>query len=184
MVVMAQPSYAPVFVPVSVIGPQFILPYQLEIIVDTYSSGNLVITDTNHKIMLKVKPYSTSFHRQLLLLDAVDRPIVMLREKNMSGHDGWNVFRGDSKADSDMIFSTKTPHMIQFKTKMHEMQPMDNVKFSEDKFMVTIYPNVDYAFVVTLIAIVYAMKSSDTKDVVAGQVVGGVAQDVVSAVIS
>ena len=78
---MAQPSDAPLFIPVSVIGPQFVSPYQLEVIVDTYSSGNLVITDTDHKIMLKVKPYDTSFHRQLLLLDADDRPIVMLREK-------------------------------------------------------------------------------------------------------
>ncbi|KAI3771059.1 hypothetical protein L6452_02212 [Arctium lappa] len=208
---MAQPSNAPVSIPVSVIGPEFISPHQLEVIVDTYSSGNLVITDTNHKIMLKVKPYNTSFHRQLFLLDAEDRPIVMLREKNMSEHDRWNVFRGDSKADSDMIFSTKTPHMIQYKTnlnvflankrsskndcdfkikgswskrkcavymgdssttiaQMHEMQPTDNVKFSKDKFMLTIFPNVDYAFVVTLIAIVGAMKSSDTKEVVVGGV--------------
>ncbi|XP_024965872.1 protein LURP-one-related 10-like [Cynara cardunculus var. scolymus] len=222
---MAQPSDAPVFIPVSVIGPQFISPFPLEVIVDTYSCGNLVITDTNHKIMLKVKPYSTNFHHQLLLLDADDRPIVTLRKKNMSGHDGWNVFRGDSKADPDMIFSTKTPHMIQFKetnvnvfmankmsskngcdfnikgswakrkctvcvgdssttvAQMHELQPMDNVKFSEDKFMVTIYPNVDYAFVVTLIAIVYAMESSEIKDVVAKEVAGIVAEAVVGAVL-
>ncbi|KAJ9547702.1 hypothetical protein OSB04_020245 [Centaurea solstitialis] len=134
---MAQPSDAPLFIPVSVIGPQFVLPYQLEVMVDRYSSGNFVITDTNQKIMLKVKPYNRSNHRQLLLLDADDRPVAMLREK------------------------------------MHEMQPTDNVKFSKNKFMVTIYPNVDYAFVVTLIAIVDAMERSDTSGATI-EVVGGV----------
>jgi len=78
---MAQSSYSPLFSPVSVIGSQFIAPYQFDIIVDINSSGNLVITDINHKIMLKVKPCDTSFHLQRVLLDVYDRPIVMIREK-------------------------------------------------------------------------------------------------------
>ena len=65
---------------------------------------------------------------------------------------------------------------------MHEMQPMENVKFSKDKFMVTIYPNVDYAFVVTLIAIVDAMKRADTE--AATKVGGGVVEAVFGAVVS
>ncbi|KAI3781397.1 hypothetical protein L2E82_11411 [Cichorium intybus] len=214
---MAQPSSTPLSSPVSVTGSQFMVPYQFDIIVDTNSSGNLLITDTNNKIMLQVKRCDTSFHYQLVLVDVDDKPIVMMRDKIMSEHDRWNVFRGDSKSKSDMIFSTKTAHMIQFKTcvhvflenkisskdvcdfkiqgswskrnctifmgdtsttiaQMHKMESSENVKFVKDKFMVTIYPNVDYAFVVTLIAIVNAMKNSDTKDAVAVEVGGQAGQ--------
>ncbi|KAI3781395.1 hypothetical protein L2E82_11409 [Cichorium intybus] len=135
---MAQPSYTALSSPVSVIGAQFLAPYQFDIIVDINSSRNLVITDTNHKIMLKVKRCGASFHDQLLLVDVDDKPIVMIRDK------------------------------------MHKMESPENGKSVKDKFMVTIYPNVDYAFVVTLIAIVEAMKSPNTKNAVAGQAGGGV----------
>ncbi|KAI3781398.1 hypothetical protein L2E82_11412 [Cichorium intybus] len=211
VLMMAQPSSTHLSYPVSVIGSQFVAPYQFDIKVETNSSGNFVITDTNHKILLKVKRCDTSFHSQRVLLDADDKPIAMMRKKIMTGHDRWEIFRGDSKSSSDMIFSTKTPHMIQFKTclqvflanktsskdvcdfkiqgswskrnctifkgdtsttiaQMYKMKSMENVKFVMDKFMVTIYSNVDYAFVVTLISIVEAMKSTDTRDAIAGEV--------------
>ncbi|XP_076904200.1 protein LURP-one-related 10-like [Bidens hawaiensis] len=113
---MAQPSEVPLFHPFSVVGPQFIVPKPLEIIVDKYPCRNLVVTDINHSIILKVKPYDTRFHRQRVLLDANDKPIVMLRQKHLTMHGRWNAFRGDSKANSDIIFSAKTEHVIQFKT--------------------------------------------------------------------
>ncbi|KAI3514988.1 hypothetical protein L1887_13736 [Cichorium endivia] len=131
---MAQPSYAPLSSPVSVIGTQFMTQDQFDIIVETNSSGNLVITDINHKIMLKVKPCDTSFHYQRVLLDAFDKPIVLIREKDSS----------------------------------------KNAKLGKDNFMVTIYPNVDYAFVVTLISITGSMKRSKTEGQVAGEVIEGV----------
>ena len=37
----------------------------------------------------------------------------------MSEHDRWNVFRGDSKSKSDMVFTTKTAHVFQSKTNVH-----------------------------------------------------------------
>lgn len=36
----------------------------------------------------------------------------------MSEHNRWTVYRGDSKADENVIFSTKEPHWIQFKTSL------------------------------------------------------------------
>ncbi|KAL4572573.1 hypothetical protein LXL04_019353 [Taraxacum kok-saghyz] len=77
-----------------------------------YSSGNLLITDTNHKILLKVKPCDTSLHHQRVLLDVHDKPIVLIRNKIMSLHHRWDVFKGDSKSKSDMIFSTKAPDIF------------------------------------------------------------------------
>ncbi|CAH1433246.1 unnamed protein product [Lactuca virosa] len=60
-------------------------------------------------------------------------------------------------------------------TSVNKLQSSENIKLVKDKFMMTIYPNVDYAFVVTLIGIVEAMKSSNTKgEVAAGSGVGAV----------
>lgn len=44
---------------------------------------------------------------------------------------------------------------------MHKKDKSKKVKLDKKKFMVTINPNVDYAFVVALIAIVDAMKTVD-----------------------
>lgn len=37
----------------------------------------------------------------------------------ISQHNRWKVYRGDSRADKNLIFSTKQPNMIQFKTSLH-----------------------------------------------------------------
>lgn len=78
---MAQPNDGCAIVPVCVIGSQFVTPNKLEFIVDTNSKGNIVVTDINHKIILKIKPCNTAFHHQRLVLHADDTPIVMLRKK-------------------------------------------------------------------------------------------------------
>ncbi|KAI3829003.1 hypothetical protein L1987_03116 [Smallanthus sonchifolius] len=121
---MAQPSDAPVFPPFSVISPQFIAPYPLELIVDKYPCRNIVITDINHKIIFKVKPHNKRLHRQRVLLDPNDKPIAMLRDK---------------------------------------MHKPETSKYGKDKFTVTIQPNIDYACVVALLAIVDAMENPDEK---------------------
>ncbi|KAL9996264.1 putative tubby-like protein [Helianthus debilis subsp. tardiflorus] len=41
--------------------------------------------------------------------------------QNLGMHSTWNVFRGESKESSDMIFTTHTEHMIQFKTNVRVM---------------------------------------------------------------
>ncbi|XP_071722274.1 protein LURP-one-related 15-like [Rutidosis leptorrhynchoides] len=189
---------------VCVIGSKFMAPYPFDIIVDPNSGGNLVITDINHKILLKVKPRDTTLHHQRVLLYPDGTPIVKLRDKILSQHNRWKVFMGDTTASSKLIFSTKQPNIIQFKTslevfltnktskanvcdfkikgswskrkctismghsnsstiiaQMHKIEKSKNEKFDKDKFMVTIYPNVDYAFVTALITIVDAMKSVD-----------------------
>nr|KAJ0193473.1 hypothetical protein LSAT_V11C800434150 [Lactuca sativa] len=69
-------------------------------------------------------------------------------------------------------------------TQVNKIQSSENIKFIKVKFMVTIYPNVDYAFVVTLIAIVEAMKSSNTKGEVAAEVTGSWVAEVIGAIFS
>ncbi|XP_052622872.1 protein LURP-one-related 10 isoform X2 [Lactuca sativa] len=216
---MAQPNKAPSSSPVCVIGSHFMVPQQLDLIVDRISSGILLITDINHKIIFKVKPCDSFIHERRVLLDVDDQPIVAMRDKSMTVHDGWYVFRGDSRSKSDMIFTTKKPRMIQlfksdvnvflanktcsknvcdFKVKgswskrnctiymgdtsttiaqMSKMQLSENiVKFVNEKFKVTISPNVDFTFVITIIAIIEAMEDSGKKNKGVVQVVGGVTE--------
>ncbi|KAK1430911.1 hypothetical protein QVD17_14021 [Tagetes erecta] len=203
--------------PVCVIGQQFIIPNPLEVIVETNPGGNLLVTDINHKVMLKVKQCNTTFHHQLLLLHVDNRPIAMVRNKLMSGHKRWKVYLGDSIAKSDMIFSTQAAHAIKYsKTNVHVLlankkrkkdawdfmikgswskrscaiymgdssniiarmrgtvEVVENTRFGKDRFTLEVYANVDYAFIVTLIAIVDATKSSTMTDSIIGVVVDGV----------
>ncbi|KAL8237287.1 hypothetical protein R6Q59_018368 [Mikania micrantha] len=196
---------AAVATPVCVIGPQFVTPNPLEVIVETNSIGSLLVTDVNHKVMLKAKTCNTTFHHQLLLLHADDRPIAMVRHKMMTGHKRWKVYLGDSVAKSDIIFSTQAAHAIQSKTnvhvflaknkrkkgkwdfmikgswsrrnctiwmgdsasiiaQMHTMDVPENARFVKDRFMLGVNANVDYAFVVSLIAIVDATKRTSMKN--------------------
>ncbi|KAJ0851060.1 putative tubby-like protein [Helianthus annuus] len=186
---MAQPSGAPVFPPFSVISPQFITPEPIEIIVNKYPGRNLMITDINHTIMFRVKECKTN-RLQLALLDANEKPIVML-QKAFSLHNRWNVFKGESVSDSDMIFTAKTETM-KFKasvimmlankmrskdvcdlrikgswsmgnitiykgdssTVVAQMHKPQETKYAKNKFTATIQPNMDYACVVALFAIV------------------------------
>ncbi|XP_076910412.1 protein LURP-one-related 10-like [Bidens hawaiensis] len=211
---MAQPEDEPAVSPICVIGRQFVISNPLEVIVETNSKGSLLVTDTNHKVMLKAKECNTIFHHQFLLLHADDRPIAMVRDKLMTGHKRWKVYFGDSVAKSDMIFSTKAAHAVRSKTNMHvflankkrkkdawdfmikgswskrnctiymgdsniiaqmrTMEVSENIRFGKDRFMLDVFANVDHAFIVTLIAIVDATKSSTIRDRVIEVVTDGV----------
>ncbi|GKD30359.1 LURP-one-related 10-like protein, partial [Tanacetum coccineum] len=46
---------------------------------------------------------------------------------------------------------------------MHTMPSSEIVRFVNDKFMLEVFANVDYAFVVALIAIVDAIKNSTNR---------------------
>ncbi|GKD31030.1 LURP-one-related 10-like protein [Tanacetum coccineum] len=129
------------------------------------SFGNIVVTDINYKIIFKVKPCNTYFHQQRLLLHADDRPIAMLQDKLMTEHKRWKVYKGDSTAKSDMIFSTKTAKVIQTsKTDVHVL--LENKKRNKDA--------CDFMIKVALIAIVDATRSSTMTNKIVEVVTDGV----------
>ncbi|XP_059668109.1 protein LURP-one-related 15-like isoform X1 [Cornus florida] len=194
---MAQPSYAPLANPISIIGPQFCVPNPVDLAIVrkmlAITDGNFVVTDLNDNLMFKLKEKIMAIHDRLVLLDAAGKPIVTLQEKIWTAHSRWQVFRGDSKDPADLLFSAKTSSIIQLKTKlnvylanntaeevcdfkvegswferscviyagestniiaqMHKKHTVESVLLGKDKFMVTVYPNVDYAFIVALIVI-------------------------------
>lgn len=196
---MAQPSYyLPIANPVWVIGPQYCLPYPVDLAIVrkvlTITDSNFTITDMNDNILFKVKGRILALHDRCTLLDPAGNPIVTLQQKIMTMHNRWQVFREESKDPVDLIFSVKRSSVFQLKTKlnvylanntaeevcdfrvegslfqrscviyagesstivaqMHQKYTAGSILFGKDRFMVTVYPHIDYAFIAALIVIV------------------------------
>ncbi|KAK8604906.1 hypothetical protein V6N13_082371 [Hibiscus sabdariffa] len=183
--------------PVSVLGPQYCHPQPLDLVIVrkvlTITEGNFAVTDINGNIMFKINGKFLSIHDRRVIADAAGNPVCTLRPKIMTVHDRWQVFRGESTEENDLIFTVKRSSAIQFKSKlhvflannptedacdfrvegswfersctifsgesntilaqMHKKYSVESVVLGKDKFMVTVYPSVDYAFVVALVAI-------------------------------
>ncbi|XP_012089727.1 protein LURP-one-related 15 [Jatropha curcas] len=193
----AMTSYQQVQSPVVVIGPQFLAPYPVDLKVATklLSLGecNLGVTDANGALIFKVKSKLLSIRDRRYLLDAAGNILATFRQKIMTAHRRWQVFRGDSTDSQDLIFSVKKSSLIQFKTEldvflaantredvpdfkvkgswfersctiylgqsntiiaqMHRKHTLSTIVFDADNFGVTVYPNIDYAFIVSLVVI-------------------------------
>ncbi|KAJ0088391.1 hypothetical protein Patl1_31480 [Pistacia atlantica] len=165
----------------------------------TITDGNFVVQDINGNTLFKVKGALLTIHNRRVLLDSAGKPIVTLRKKIMTAHDRWQVFRGESKEPSDLIFTAKRSSMFQLKTKldvflasntkedvcdfkvkgswserscvihagdssailaqMHMKDTAESILLGKDQFTVTVYPKIDYAFVISLIVILDAINS-------------------------
>ncbi|XVF37504.1 hypothetical protein REPUB_Repub20aG0014500 [Reevesia pubescens] len=203
---MANPSSStPSAKPVSIISPHFCAPYPVDLAIVrkvlTITDGNFVVTDINGNIVFKVKGAFLTIRDRRVLLDAAGHPIVTLKQKLMSAHGRWQVFRGDSTNSSDLMFSAKRSSIFQLKTRldvflannkkedvcdfkvkgswferscviyagdsstivaqMHKKLTVKSILIGKDKFMVTVYPNIDYAFIVALIVILDGINSTD-----------------------
>ncbi|KAK3020878.1 hypothetical protein RJ639_047190 [Escallonia herrerae] len=191
---MAKPRFAPALQPVFVIGPQFCAPYPVDLVIVekpfTVTEGNFHVTDVEGNLMFKVKGRSffLAFHDHRLLIDAAGNHVVSLRNKVLTAHSRWEVFKGDSIYAKDLLFSVRTSHVIQIDTKLDvflannsaeevcdfkvegswtekscvvkagesstiiaQMQKIETL--GKHKFTVSVHPNVDYAFIVTLMVI-------------------------------
>lgn len=118
-----QPSFVGGGSAVAVISPQYCCPYPVDLAivrkVMTITDGNFVVTDINGNILFKVKGvFLTFIHQRRVLLDGAGNPIVTLREKAMTAHHRWQVFRGESTESQDLIFSAKTSSVWNVRTKL------------------------------------------------------------------
>ncbi|CAL9242628.1 unnamed protein product [Arabidopsis halleri] len=107
-----------------------------------------------------------------ILLDGSGNPIMV------SMHDRWQVFRGGNTEQRDLLYTVKRASMLQLKTKLdvflgHNKDEKrcdfrvkgswlerscvvyagEYVFLGKDNFSVTVYPNIDYAFIASLVVI-------------------------------
>ncbi|CAH2053828.1 unnamed protein product [Thlaspi arvense] len=180
-----------------IVDKRFCAPYPVDLTivrkVMRLTAGNFVITDVNGDMLFKVKDPVFGLHDKRILLDGSGSSVLNMREKIVSLHHRWQVFRGVNKEPEDLLYTVKRSSMIQFKTKLDvflshnkeekscdfrvkgswsqsscviylgesdtiiaEMNKNDTLKsvlFGKDNFSVTVYPNVDYAFIASLIVI-------------------------------
>ncbi|KAJ4704306.1 LURP-one-like protein [Melia azedarach] len=194
-----QPSFSgtPMASAVAVISPQYCTAFPVDLAVVkkvmTITDGNFVVTDTNGNILFKVKGVFLTLHQRRVLVDRAGNAIVTLREKAMTAHHRWQVFRGESTEPQDLLFSAKTSSMFNIRTKldvflanntkqevcdfkvkgswlersctvyagesstivaqMHKKHTVQSILIGKDNFAVTIYPNIDHAFIIALIVI-------------------------------
>ncbi|KAJ8898970.1 hypothetical protein K2173_008471 [Erythroxylum novogranatense] len=184
--VPAMTVHHPLEKPVVVIGPQFLTQYPVDLTIA--KDGR--VTDVNGTLILSVKSKFMSIHDRTHLKDAAGNILVTLKQKIRTMHWRWQVFRGESTEEKDLLFSVKKSSLMQRRTQLDvflaynttsESLPDFKVKGSTvylgdgesnvmvaqmfkrysltalwdtDKFAVTVYPNVDYAFIVALVVVV------------------------------
>ncbi|KAL1191993.1 Protein LURP-one-related 15 [Cardamine amara subsp. amara] len=183
-----------------IVDPRFCVSYPVEMAivrkVMKLKGGNFVITDVKGKMLFKVKDPVFGLHDKRILLDGSGSQVLTLREKIVSMHDRWQVFRGGSTEQGDLLYTVKKTSMVQLiRTKLEvflshnkeektcdfrvkgnwsenscivyagesdaivaQMQTKDTVQsvvWGKDNYTVTVNPNVDYAFIASLIVILH-----------------------------
>ncbi|KAJ4841475.1 hypothetical protein Tsubulata_015700 [Turnera subulata] len=190
----AMASNTPLERPVVVVGQQFLAQYPVDLAVKSkvFSLGenDFKVTDINGTLIFQVKSKMLSLHDRRFLKDAAGNTLVSLRQKIMTMHRRWEVFRGES---TELLFTVKKSSLLQFKTEldvflaantaqqvpdfrikgswmersctiylgnsntiiaqMHRKHSLSTFVLDADSFAVTVYPNVDYAFVVALVVL-------------------------------
>ncbi|WVZ62500.1 hypothetical protein U9M48_012247 [Paspalum notatum var. saurae] len=116
--------YDPKTAPAPVVAAHFCAPYVVQLTVKekvmSLREGDFTITDANGAVVIRVKGSILSIHNNRLILDANGNPLLTLREKVFSMHNTWEVYKGDSSKQSDLLFIAKKSSILQpFKTEMN-----------------------------------------------------------------
>ncbi|KAJ4768944.1 LURP-one-like protein (DUF567) [Rhynchospora pubera] len=190
--------------PLPVVGPQFCMSYDVELTVTEKiicKDGDSDVTDANGNVVLKLKGRLLGIHQKRWLCDASGTIIVTMQQKIRSVHSRWNMYRGDSTNQSDLICTIKTPNLIQIKpefdvfyagntneqhcdfkvkkgynnqnmtiylgktdkvvAQIYVRENMKTMMLQQDSYGLTIYTNMDYAFVVAMASILDSLFTED-----------------------
>ncbi|KAI7753407.1 hypothetical protein M8C21_031003 [Ambrosia artemisiifolia] len=143
--------------------------------------GQLLIRDDSGKPIAMLRKKNATAHgrcvvscfsgeseAELIKVFSVCKSSMIQRQTNLNVIFEKEMGKKSRAADFKVVGSwtdqTCTVYKGDFSKKVAQMQPLG---VNKDKFMVEVYPNVDCAFVVSLIAVVDAMKSPRTLKVVA-----------------
>ncbi|CAB4315313.1 unnamed protein product [Prunus armeniaca] len=194
----AGPSAPPLSNPVVVVNSQFLSSYPVDLVISeklmTIKEGSFAISDVNGNVMFNVKGSVLSLHDHRVLVDSAGAPIVTFRQKILTAHRRWQVYKGDSSDSKELLFSAKKSGIIQLKTEldvflasntkedthdfkvkgsfkersctiytkentiiaqMHKQVGVKNRVLGKDAFSVTVYPQVDFGFIVAVVVILH-----------------------------
>ncbi|CAB4284890.1 unnamed protein product [Prunus armeniaca] len=194
----AGPSAQPLANPVTVVSPQFHATYPVDLVITekmmSLKEGTFTVSDVNGNLMFKIKGSLFSLHDRRVLVDGADTPILSFRQKILTAHRRWHVYRGESSDAKDLLFTAKKSSFFQLKTEldvflaantkeeqydfkvkgswgersctiytgdntiiaqMHKKHDVKSALFGRDAFGVTVYPHVDYAFIVAVVVILH-----------------------------
>ncbi|KAJ6969065.1 hypothetical protein NC653_036891 [Populus alba x Populus x berolinensis] len=172
-----------------VIGQEFVTqhPVDLEMMQKTFSLG------MNDYLIFQVKSKIATVRDIRYLQDAYGNIFVSLKHKANDAHGRWEVFRGESIEQKDLLFSVKQSSVFQLVSSKVKCIPtfytrqksvpdfriegafIDSsctiylgnsntiVAHREDDFQVTVCPNVDYAFIIVIVVILDADEDNDDK---------------------
>ncbi|XP_011009968.1 PREDICTED: uncharacterized protein LOC105114932 [Populus euphratica] len=170
-------TYPPVEHPVVVIGPQYLAQYPVELAVNS----DFKVSDINGTLIFQVKSKILSLHDRRFLKDAAGNTLVNLRKKARTMHGRWEAFRGEGKEKQDLLFTAKKSKLFQseseldvflgnnegevpdFKVKERYSQSSCSILLGDSNTMLAqvhgrhtlaIMPNVDYAFIMALMAVI------------------------------
>ncbi|KAJ4841474.1 hypothetical protein Tsubulata_015697 [Turnera subulata] len=112
-------SNTPLERPVVVIGQQFLAQYPVDLAVKSkvlsLGENDFKVTDINGTLIFQVKSKLLSLHDRRFLQDAAGNTLVSLRQKMMTMHRRWEVFREES---TELLFTAKKSSFLQFKTEL------------------------------------------------------------------
>ncbi|KAI3474261.1 hypothetical protein Pfo_029049 [Paulownia fortunei] len=131
--------------------------------------------------MFKIKRYFFSFHGRKAILDAAAKPIsteakdlifsaitssiIQLKTKlhvflanNTSEEVCDYTVKGSWCERSCAVYAGDSSTIV---AQMHKKFSVQSILIGKDKFMVTVYPNIDYAFIVALIIILDEINSQN-----------------------
>ncbi|CAM8889009.1 unnamed protein product [Rhodiola kirilowii] len=108
----------------AVVSPKFVSPHPLDLTIMRTASfvwpnGNFDVTDSQRSLLFEVKDRRLFTVSDLcVILDAKRSPVVTIRKKFWTMHSTWEVFKGESSYETNLLFSIKRTSIFQTKTKL------------------------------------------------------------------
>ncbi|KAI9116034.1 hypothetical protein K1719_012964 [Acacia pycnantha] len=146
----------------AVVRPQYCCPYPVDLAIVgkvMTVADKFTVTDINGNVVFKLQASLLTLHDHRVLLDAAQNPVVTLRRKIMTMHDrsseaGWNDL---------VLFMLANPTPF-LPAQMHKKHTVQSIAFGKTDFMVMVYPNVDYPFILALIVILDEINQDSKSD--------------------
>ncbi|KAJ0266229.1 hypothetical protein HA466_0002630 [Hirschfeldia incana] len=107
---------------VAVVSDVFCCPYPIQLTVKKKCKGlsgaKLEVVDLNSNVVLRVDGPHDSFSKKRVLRDPAGYPLLTMREKLTSLHDGWTVHRGEGSDPTELMFTVKRSNALQWRARL------------------------------------------------------------------